>query len=194
MTKNSTDDAQKAQIAKKLQNAAPGDILLFHHARKFNLLITWLTRSNFYHVAIYQGDSHVVEARPRGVVSRDLNGPDGDRYFDVVPAPQQKGKAALEWAESQIGADYDKSDAVVITLDQLFRLRLAPLLRRKRVKTLSGDDAVPETQAQQYSCGEFVALAFRNAGVELFPDREPPEIVPAEFEPLLSPEQRRNAR
>jgi hypothetical protein len=186
MTKRDKDQAQKAAIAKKLQKAKPGDILLFNNAKKFNLLITWLTRSHYYHVGIYQGNSHVVESRPRGVISRDLNGPDGDRSFDVISAPQGKGKAALAWAESQIGADYDKSDAVVITLDQLFKLRLAPLLRHKRVKTLSGDEAVPEAEAQQYSCGEFVALAFRNAGVELFPDREPPEIVPAEFEPLLS--------
>ena len=37
-----------------------------------NRLITWFTGSPFYHVALYAGDQHVVEARPQGVVRRDL--------------------------------------------------------------------------------------------------------------------------
>src|SRR5205807_36613 len=37
----------------------PGDVLLFHRATGLNRVITWFTRSPYYHVAIYAGDSHV---------------------------------------------------------------------------------------------------------------------------------------
>jgi hypothetical protein len=161
---------EKRHILAKLENAQPGDILLFRRARGVNRLITWLTKSRYYHVGIYAGDHHVVESRPRGVICRDLLGPDGDRSFDVIPAPDGQGYEALNWARTQIGAGYDKSDAVVITLDWLFGLRW-PFLSPHN--------------PNEYSCGEFVTLAFRHAGVQLFPDRTPQEIVPAFFEPLL---------
>ncbi len=162
---------ERAAIAAILRDARPGDILIFRNAMKWNRLITWLTRSRYYHVGIYAGDHHVVEARPRGVICRDLFGPDGDRYFDVIPAPQGKGSRALAWARTKLGADYDKSDAIAITLNQLFNLRF-PILNR--------------FSQNEYSCGEFVALAFRHAGVPLFRGRDPKLVVPAEFEPLLS--------
>jgi cell wall-associated NlpC family hydrolase len=166
---------ERAAIADKLRDANPGDILIFRNAMKWNRLITWLTRSRYYHVGIYAGNHHVVESRPRGVICRDLYGPDGDRHFDVIPAPDGKGAAALTWAQAQLGADYDKSDAVAITLEQLFNLRFPALNRSNH---------------DEYSCGEFVTLAFREAGAHLFPGREPNLVVPANFEPMLPADQR----
>lgn len=146
----------------------PGDILLFAHARGLNRLITWFTHSQYYHVAIYAGAAHVIEARPQGVVRRDLRGPEGTHYAAVLPAPGGKGTAALAWAEGQIGAGYDRWDLLVILLEHLFRhLHLNYTPRGK------------------FSCGEFVAEAFRHAGVDLFPGRESSEIVPADFARLL---------
>lgn len=170
---------ERAAIAARLRDARPGDILIFRNAMKWNRLITWLTRSRYYHVGIYAGDHRVVEARPRGVICRDLYGPDGDRYFDVIPAPQGKGAMALAWARTKLGADYDKSDAIAITLDQLFSLRF-PILNR--------------FSHNEYSCGEFVALAFRHAGVPLFRGRDPKLVVPAEYEPLLSESEKPRAK
>jgi cell wall-associated NlpC family hydrolase len=161
---------QRAAVAAKLCHAQLGDILIFHNARKWNRLITWLTRSRYYHVGIYAGDYHVVEARPRGVVCRDLNGPDGDRHFDVIPAPEGKGAAALAWARAQLGADYDKSDALAIALQQLFNLRCVCLGRFSQ---------------GEYSCGEFVTKAYREAKVPLFPGQDPHLVVPANFEPMV---------
>jgi uncharacterized protein YycO len=157
----------KAQAQRR--QPQPGDILLFRHARKWNRLITWFTHSRYYHAAIYRGDHHVVEARPRGVVRRDLNGPDGDKSFDVIAAPQGRGREALAWAEQQLGKRYGKGDVVVLILEHLFtRLNLN------------------YTTRDQFSCGELVTCAFAEAGVTLFPNRNPETIVPADFAPLLA--------
>ncbi len=146
----------------------PGDILLFTNARGLNRMITWFTRSRFYHAAIYAGDGHVIEARPRGVIDRDLRGPEGAHTYAVIPAPDGAGQAALAWAKSQIGAKYDRFDVVIIVLDRIFRhLHLN------------------YTPNDKYSCGEFVARAFQHAGVTLVPHCQPSETVPGDFEPLL---------
>ena len=149
-------------------NAQPGDILLFTHAKKWNRLITWFTKSRFYHVAIFEGDTFVVEARPRGVVRRDLNGPDGDRYFVIASAPHSKGEAALRWAQARIGDGYDPIDVAVIVLETMF-------------KNLN----INYTSKHRFSCGEFVAKAYLEAGVNLFPDRKPERVVPADFARFL---------
>lgn len=148
----------------------PGDILLFCRARKFNRLITWFTKSPYYHAALYKGDGFVVEARPRGVIERDLNGPDGDKAFDVIEAPdgREKGEAALQWALSQVGKSYDKKGVAVLVADRM--------LRSVKLKDKDRD---------KFSCGELVTCAFLNAGVELFPDRNPGDIVPADFARFL---------
>ncbi len=154
----------------------PGDILLFCRARQWNKLITWFTKSPYYHAAIYKGEGWVVEARPRGVVARDLNGPDGDKAFDVIVLPhdRQKCESALRWAQSQIGAPYDKADVAVIVIERLL----------KTVKLKRAD-------LTRFSCGELIACAFENAGVRLFPDREASEVVPADFVVYLPPEKSR---
>src|SRR5207302_10856645 len=87
----------------------PGDILLFYHPKGLSKLIAWITMSKFYHVAIYAGDYAVVEARPPGVRKRDLRGPEGGHDFEVIPAPQGAGGAALKWALEQVGKRYDES-------------------------------------------------------------------------------------
>jgi uncharacterized protein YycO len=149
--------------------AQPGDLLLFTRARGLNRTITWLTRSRYYHVGIYVGNNHVVEARPRGVVRRDLNGPDGDKSFVVIPSPinGDQRKAALRWAEAQVGDPYDPVSAFVIILDQLFGC------------------SIPYATNSRFSCGEYVTQAFAHAGADLFPSREPSTVVPADFEQFL---------
>lgn len=149
----------------------PGDIVLFAHATGLNKIITFLTRSRYYHVAIYAGDHHVVEARPQGVVSRDLRGPEGTHYCAVIPNPGGVGLEALTWAKTQIGAGYDVGDALVIGLERIFthlHINYAP--------------------PGKFSCGEFVARAFQEAGVRLIPNRDINAVVPADFAPLLPPD------
>lgn len=155
-----------------LKQARPGDLLLFNRAKKLNRLITWFTRSNYYHVGIFKGGTRVVEARPRGVVERDLNGPDGDKSFVLIPAPggEQTGRKALEWAETQVGDGYDPINVAAIVFDRVFSCwRLSYGLKHR------------------YSCGELVAEAYEKAGEELFPNCAAESIVPAHFEKLLPP-------
>jgi uncharacterized protein YycO len=149
---------------------SPGDVLLFAHATGWNRLITFLTRSQFYHVAIYAGDYQVVEARPQGVVLRDLRGPEGTHYCAILPNPEDKGGEALAWAKTQIGDRYDRWDVLVIVLEHIFihlHLNYAPPGR--------------------FSCGEFVARAFAEAGVRLFPNQDNADVVPGDFARLLPP-------
>jgi len=146
----------------------PGDLLLFTHARGLNRLITWFTRSRFYHVGIYQGEAHVVEARPRGVVRRDLRGGEGEAYFAVIPAPEGKGMEALRWAEAHIGASYDVANVLVLVLDRC--------LECVNLRYSSGN---------RFACGELVVRAYRAAGVNLFPHCAPESVVPAHFESML---------
>lgn len=146
----------------------PGDILLFHHARGENRFITLFTRSPFYHTAIYAGEGHAVESRPSGVRCNSLQGREND--FVVVPAPEGKGKEALAWARTQLGAPYDNLDVLVIILERLFthlHLNYAP--------------------GNKYTCGEFVARAFAEVGIRLVPGRDVEDVIPADIARHLLP-------
>jgi hypothetical protein len=149
-------------------NAKPGDICLFYNARGICRLITWFTKSRFYHVGIYDGDEHVVEARPSGVVRRDLQKANEHDYL-VIPAPQNKGPEALQWARQQIGDNYDVPGVMLLVLERLFT-------------NLHINYKPPRSR---FSCGQFVLCAFQEAGIELLPSQEPEIAVPADFEVLL---------
>ena len=153
----------------------PGDILLFHNARGMNKLITWFTGSPFYHAALYAGEGRTVEARTPGVVRQDLRGREND--YVVAPAPEGKGRAALAWAETQVGDAYDNLDVAVIILDHLCRFV-----------------HFNYTPRDKYSCGEFVAVAFDKAGAHLFPQSDLGDVVPGDFARFVPDEERQKAR
>ncbi|MEP6756642.1 MAG: hypothetical protein ABJA67_14145 [Chthonomonadales bacterium] len=147
----------------------PGDILLFLHPEGTSLVISWLTRSKYYHVAICQDTLHVVESRPRGVVCRDLRTKEGGHTFVVIPQSNGSGKKALDWAESKIGDKYDSMDLVVILFDRIFT-------------HLHINYKPPKNE---FSCGEFVATAFEETGSKLFADIKSTDVVPGDFERLI---------
>ena len=147
----------------------PGDICLFYNARGLARMITWFTRSRYYHVALYDEGDCVIEARPRGVVRRDLRAADEHDYI-IVPAPGNGGEAALQWAKEQLGDGYDVSAVIVLVLERIFvnlRLNCKPSHNR-------------------FSCGELVLCAFRETGTELLPAFSPETVVPADFASLLT--------
>lgn len=132
------------------------------------MFISLLTRSTYYHVAIFDRETFTIEARQRGVVRRDLRAKEGGHTWTVIRAPGGSGPAALAWATSKIGAKFDRLDFLVILLDRiLMRLRLH------------------YNPVGKYSCGEFVAKAFAEADVRLFPDLELADVEPADFARLL---------
>ncbi len=136
----------------QLASASPGDILLFSQPNGgLGVIISFVTRSSYYHVAIFEGGITTVEARQRGVVRRDLRSAEGGHVFEVIAAPEGKGQLALDWARAKIGSKFDRLDFLVILIDRLVtRIRLH------------------YHSFGAYSCGEFVAKAFSAAGVRLF--------------------------
>jgi cell wall-associated NlpC family hydrolase len=140
----------------------PGDLLLFHNARGMNRIITGFTGSPFYHVALYVSQERAIEATLTGVGYRNLRG-EGNSYV-VVPAPKGNGRAAVAWAETQIGASYAGLDLVVIALDKFFRFI-----------------HFNYTPPGKYSCGEFVETAYEQAGARLILDRDLDDVVPGDF-------------
>lgn len=141
----------------------PGDILLFCHAQGINRIITWFSGSPFYHVGLYAGDHCVIEARVPGVVRRDLR--EGkERDYILIPAPEDRGAIALEWAKNQVSEDYAVLGVGVLILDEL-------LTRWNFSYTRPG----------HWTCGQFVARAFEKAGVDLFSGRKPAGVTPWDF-------------
>lgn len=161
---HSQGEASEGKIAPP--RAQPGDILLFHKARGVNKIITGFTGSPFYHSALYVSENKAIEARMAGVLYRDMHGE--ETKYVVIPAPEGKGAAALEWALSQLGDAYDKMDLVVIVLDRLFKFI-----------------HFNYTPDNKFSCGEFVAAAYDKAGVRLVPDKDMNDVVPGDFAALL---------
>ena len=156
-------------VEAQLAGAKPGDILLFSHPQGgLGAIISLVTRSTYYHVAVFEQDTFSIEARQRGVVRRDLRSKEGGHRFTVIPAPEGKGQPALDWARAKIGSKFDRFDFLIIMIDRVItRVQLH----------YHGFGA--------YSCGEFVAKAFTAAGVRLFPALQDDEVEPADFAKLL---------
>lgn len=170
------DGESEGEIDPDLPLARAGDILLFNRAKGLNRLITIFTRSPFYHVGISTGNNRVVEARPRGVVVRDLMGRDGDKRFEIIPAERIGGREAalkaMAWAKTKVGEGYDPFNVLSIVLDQMF-------------SCCAFNASLPH----HWACGEFVTTAFDEAGIKLF-GKAPAAVVPADFEKFLPSEKR----
>ena len=140
-----------------------GDILIFYRPRwAFDYLIRLVTRSAFFHVALYAGDNMAVEARTNGVHQNSLEG--REVGYLVIPAPEGKGEAALAWAKTQIGDGYDRKGAFILALEHVFtKLH------------------INYTTPDKYTCGEFVTKAFEEAGFKAFPGQETEDIAPVDW-------------
>jgi hypothetical protein len=163
----------------KLQDASPGDIVLFHHARGLNRLITRFSGSRYYHVGLYAGGHCVLESRVTGVSKRDVCQSKIRLHFRVIPAPggPEVGQAALDWALTQIGRRYAYFSIGALILDRFLERLLGPI------------DIVWH-ERERVSCGEFVAQAYEAAGMRLFPDRHAEEVAPWDFARLLRQHQK----
>lgn len=144
----------------------PGDILLFTQANRIKLLVTWFTYSRYYHVGIYEGNNHTIEARVNGVIRRDIS--EKGYAVRVIPMPEQGREQVLEYARTCIGRRYDVFGVLIVLMREY--------LPQVRVRYRSGD---------KLTCGEFVTRAWRHAGLDLFPGRSAERIVPADFQQFL---------
>ena len=157
-----------------LDGASPGDILLFHHASGWNRLIPFFSGSRYHHVGLFAGGQWVIESRVTGVMKRDMSRAKVRLRFRVIPAPggPNVGRAALEWAQTQCGSKYAFGSIIGLFFDRLFERFL-------------GRVDIIWRQRDRVSCGELVAQAYKNAGVELFPGLDPEEVAPWDFAHLL---------
>jgi len=147
---------------------APGDILLFYRPKGKDTIISLATRSPYFHVALCCAPDVVLEAVPKGVRQRDLRDPRDQHPYIIIPGFPESRDAAIAWARTQVGDGYDSVDLAVIVLHRMFRLF--------RVNYVIGD---------RYTCGEFVASAYEQAGRRLFPDIDTEDVVPADFARFL---------
>lgn len=157
-----------------LANASPGDILLFRHASGINRFIRMFSGSPYHHVGLFAGGQWVIEARITGVIKRDLSRAKVRLRFRVIPAPGGPlvGRAALDWAQEQIGKRYAFGSIFALVIDRLIE------------RTIGRVDVVWR-QRDRVSCGELVAQAYEAAGVQLFPGLESEEVAPWDFVRLL---------
>jgi hypothetical protein len=98
-----------------------------------------------------------------------LRSNEGGHEFVVIPPPNAAGPRALDWAKSKLGDGYDNVGLAVLVLERIFmhlHINYRP----------SGD---------RFTCAEFVARAFEEAGTPLFPDLKSPEVIPADFARLI---------
>ncbi|PQV64704.1 hypothetical protein B1R32_104203 [Abditibacterium utsteinense] len=149
-----------------------GDILLFSHAKGFARLIPWFTGSRYYHCALYEGEGRVLEARVSGVVRRDLTCT-RDFVFRVVPMPETASREVLDYARGKLGLNYDFVDVFFIVLRHYF-----PLIR------------FTYPTHNSFVCSELIVVAWRRAGLDLFPGVEAATVIPADFEQFLPPDSR----
>jgi hypothetical protein len=149
----------------------PGDLLLFYGGCRLGWWIERVTRSPFYHVALYDGAGFVIDAVPRGVVRRRIDdGTTGTRHV-VAPAPDGSGEVALAWAKQQIGRRFDALGMFVV-LGHL-ALGRAPLRYQP---------------TRRFTCSHLAAEALRQAGVVIAPGRGAGLVVPADFACLVAAE------
>lgn len=145
----------------------PGDVLLFTNASGLSKVIPWLTGSRYYHCGLYEGKGCVLEARPQGVVRRKISD-HPDVVVRVIPMPTEQGEAAVGYARSCLGKNYDVLDILFIMMKHQFP--------RITLKYSNHDSLV---------CSELVVLAWRKAGVDLFPEKKADEVIPGHFQALL---------
>lgn len=154
------------------QGPLPGDILLFTNATGVTKVIPWFTGSRYYHCAIYEGDGNVLEARPEGVVRRDIAAEEGN-VFRVIPMPREGAERALHYARTCLGDNYDALEVAFIVLKHAF-----PRLN------------IHYSNRKSFICGEFVTTTWRRAGLDFFPGERAEEVIPAQFQGFLPPDAR----
>lgn len=174
MPESFTKDGSKKERLKLIRpnGPFPGDIILFAQATGYSKVIPWFTKSRYYHCALYEGNNCVLEARPSGVVRRDIKREAGN-IVRIIPMPNKSGADAVSFAEKCLGANYDPLDILFIVLRQCFPKSRFTYSNHKR-----------------FVCSELVVLAWRSAGIDLFPDCSPDTIRPGDFAQFLPPDAR----
>src|SRR5689334_5060018 len=88
-------------MTKRRPTISAGGMLLFYRPRGPGVLVSLLTRSPYYHVAIVVDSKHVVEAMPNGVVQSDLQSKRGEHFVFIPSAVQVIGRESCAVGEGE---------------------------------------------------------------------------------------------
>ena len=132
------------------RDAKPGDIVLWRGKRSDILYagIQMFTYSPYNHASVYDSDGWTIGAGAWGTGYEGMSKDEGLDLFRVVNYTDELGQAILSGAKSKIGHAYSYEQGFVF-----------PFLSKERIKKLSKDD--------MHNCSEMVALACKDAGVNL---------------------------
>ena len=157
-----------SRLGAHTEDIEPGSIALFYRPRGKDWLISFFTKSPYYHVALMVDQKELIEAVPSGVVRTALAEKRNKHFHVIAPPSKEAGSAAVRWAKSKIGDGYDPKDLLAIAFDRMFAHLHIYVAAKDR-----------------FTCAEFVAQCYKEAGADLVPDVKVEEVVPADFARLL---------
>ena len=146
----------------------PLDIIIVYNPRSWlHRLISRVTHYKAGHVALYLGDGLIAEANRSGVHVKDWkNYRDGmlvylGRCHNMNETREVKIR---QYANDSINRPYAFAQLAMIFFKNLFNVR-----------------HVPDVSKQAVICSEFVARAFKEAGILLCPGIRPEETTPGDI-------------
>jgi hypothetical protein len=153
----------------------------------FAAAIQWATASDYNHAGIYVGNGQIVEATPSGARITDVsNYQNGHTLWSQglhLTSAAQRERVALE-ARNLVGTKYGYLDIIALALAQK---RLGG-----HVNALRGMDQQPwwvrrMARTDRLVCSELVDYAYYLAGVHLFDDGRPFQLVaPSDLAQLIT--------
>ena len=167
--------AQEEHNANSIKDMEPGDIIVAspgppsERATASSQFQDWLFtkaspywQGRFTHAGIYAGDGKTIEAYPQGIIKRDASELLKGRSYVVIrpKVPEEKRLAAVEFAESQLGKPYSKTD--------LIRAAARTLVPSSVASVIGGSPNIPDQKHEVgYQCGGLVAASYAAAGAPL---------------------------
>lgn len=149
-------------------HAQPFDIIIVYNPKSWlHRLIHRVTGYKAGHVALYMGDGIITEAGSGGVIRRTWkNYKSGSRVYlaRVINLTESQELKIREYCFESERKPYAFGQLIMIFLKNLFRVR-----------------HVPDVSRQAVICSEFVAAAFKSAGVVLCPGIRPHETTPGDI-------------
>jgi len=145
------------------------DIIVVYNRRSWlHRLIYGVTGYKAGHVLIYLFSDLIAEAQINGVRVKNLKKYKKTKYdlyiFRYKMVDVDKSSAIIASSLKCCGERYAVLQLIAILFKYLFRL--------KKIKDVSRKAMI---------CSEFVARAYKDAGVSLFPNKNTAEVVPSDF-------------
>lgn len=143
-----------------LELLRPGDVLV---TRKEHAITNYFLPGYWPHVAMYVGDSEVVESMKDGVLEREMDSPFGNDSVAIIRPilDEETIQMAIKRARSHVGKPYDfdfdftRADRLVCT-EVVYRSyeglagMTFPLVRRAGRETVSAEDLLQLAMQQKY--------------------------------------------